>query len=60
MPHRTLPCCANMRGCMGAPTKLTTMTATQIATPSVHACSARCAGMTAPKMVDTCAQAATV
>ena len=40
--------------CVGAPTKLTTMTATQIATPSVHACSARCAGMTAPRTVDTC------
>jgi len=39
-----------------APTKLTTTTATQMATPSVHARSARCEGMTAPRIVDTCAQ----
>ena len=39
-----------------APTRLTTRTATQMATPSVHACSARCAGTAAPKMVDTWSQ----
>lgn len=47
------------RGARGgrAPTRLTTSTATQIAMPSVHACSSRCAGTDAPMMVDTCAPA---
>ena len=35
------------------PTRLTTSTAAQMATPSVHACSARCAGTAAPRIVDT-------
>jgi hypothetical protein len=36
------------------PTKLTTKTATQIATPSVHSCCSRADGTAEPITVDTC------
>ena len=46
-------CAERHDGREGAPTRLTTITAIQMATPSTHACSARRAGAAAPRTVDT-------